>query len=240
MAKFQLSADPQGLAQPIYSSSASQLHGLGERAVIGGQVFRYVKAGTTALVVGNALQAPVQDVDHDQLVATAAAIGAETITVTTGSSAVTLNQYADGWATIAVTPGLGYQYPIKGHPAAATTATCVLTLGRPVEVALTTSSRVTLTMNPHKGVIQHPVTTASGVPVGGAVYPIAISEFGWIQSNGPGAGLIAGTPAVGQPVTTTGAVAGALTVHSAELSNVAYMLTTGVDQQVVPVYWLLG
>jgi hypothetical protein len=106
-------------------------------------------------------------------------------------------------------------------------------------VALTASSKVELTMNPYKGVIQHPVTTATGVTVGGAIWIIAATEYGWINTHGPGAALIAGTPAAGQPVTAVGAVAGALTVHSAELSNVAYMMKTGVNTEVGAVYWLL-
>ena len=92
---------------------------------------------------------------------------------------------------------------------------------------------------PYVMVIQHPVTTASGVCVGGAVYPVTAAYYGWIQSGGPGAALIAGTPAVGQPVTSTSSTAGSLAVHSAELSNVAYMMKTGRSGKVLPVYWLV-
>jgi hypothetical protein len=227
-------------AQPLFSSSATRYHTPGTKFMTtDGRIFRYVKAGGSALVVGNAIQAPAQDTDHDQLTVVSGAINSDEITITTGSGngALDANEYAGGFAVIDTTPGLGYAYPIAGHAAISASTNGVLKLAMPIQVALTTSSKVTLMKNPWEGVIQHPVTTATGVCLGGAVYPIAASEYGWIQSHGPGAALIAGTPAVGQPVTSVGAVAGALSVHSAELNVVAEMMVTGVDTKVLPVYW---
>jgi hypothetical protein len=236
-------ANGQAVAQPLFSSSATQYHELGFLATFGGQKFRYVKAGATALVVGNALQATVQDVDHDDVTCRATAIGATSLLITTGSSGGALdeNEYADGYAVVDTTPGLGYTYRIKSHAAiaASTNGSLELVDGESVQVALTASSKITLVANPYKNVIQHPVTTASGTCIGGAVYPIVASEYGWIQSGGPGAALIAGTPAVGQPVTSTSAAAGALSVHSAELNEVAYMMVTGRDGKVLPVFWTI-
>jgi hypothetical protein len=234
----------QGVAQPLFSSSATRYHELGFKATSGGRIFRYVQAGATALVVGNALQSQIEDVDHDDITCRVTALGATQLLVTTGGSGGALdeNEYQDGYAVIDTTPGLGYVYRIKSHAAIAASTDGALNLedGETVQVALTASSKITLVANPYRKVIQHPVTTASGVTVGGAIYPVAASEYGWIQTGGPGAGLIAGTPGVGQPVTAVGATAGALTVHSAELSNVAYMMVTGRSGKVCPVYWLLG
>ena len=74
--------------------------------------------------------------------------------------------------------------------------------------------------------------------VEGCIDIIAISEYGWIQTHGPGAALIAGTPAVGQPVTNVSSVAGSLAVHSAELPTAAEMMVTGRDGKILPVFWL--
>jgi hypothetical protein len=236
-------ANGKAVGQPLFSSSATQFHELGFKAFGGGRTFRYVKAGASALVVGNALQAAVEDTDHDDTTCRATAIGATSLLITTGSGngALDENEYAEGYAVVDTTPGLGYAYSIKSHAAiaASTDGALVLADGETVQVALTASSKITLVKNPYKSVIQHPVTTATNTTIGGAVYPIAASEFGWIQTGGPGAALIAGTPAAGQPVTSTGAVAGALSVHSAELSNVAYMMVTGRDGKVLPVFWLI-
>lgn len=233
----------QLVAQPLFSSSSTQYHELGFKATFGGQSFRYALAGATALVVGNALQTQVEDVDHDDITCRVTAIGATSLLITTGASGGALdeNEYAGGYAVIDTTAGLGYTYRIASHAAIAASTNGALNLvdGETVQVALSAASKITLVANPYRKVIQHPVTTATGTCVGGAVYPVTAAEYGWVQTGGPGAGLIAGTPAVGQPVTTVGAVAGALTVHSAELNNVAYMMVTGRDTKVLPVFWLI-
>ena len=230
--------------QSAFSSKATAQHAVGERAeTADGRRYRYVECGATALVVGDCIQSRLEDVDHDNVTVRATAIGATALLITTGSSggALDANEYAEGYAVIDTTPGLGYVYRIKEHAAIAASTDGTLTLlpEDAIEVALTTDSKVTLVPNPYKDVIQSPVTTNSGTPLGGAIYPIAANEFGWIQSGGLGAGLIAGTPAVGQPVTNQGATAGALTVHSAELNEVALMAVTGRSGKVLPVYWLL-
>lgn len=227
--------------QPAFSSTSTAQHRIGQQAHAGdGRKYRYVYAGGAALVVGNALQAPAQNTGHDQLTPSAASIGAASITVTPDSGAITANQYSGGYAVIDTTPGLGYVYQIASHPSWSS-GTLVLTLAPEdsVQVALTTDSRVTLVSNPYRNVIQCPQTTATNVPVGGAIYPITLNEYGWIQSGGPGSALIDGTPAVGQPVTNVASVAGSLAVHSAELPSVAHMLVTGVNTKVLPVFWLL-
>lgn len=239
-----LRSAPVALGQSAFVSSAKAVHSPGTPGeAAGGRKFRYVLAGGSALVVGNALQAPAEDADHDDVAVRATAIGATELLITTGSGsgALDLNEYADGWAVIDTTPGLGYMYRIKSHAAiaASTNGSLILHDDDPIQVALTTSSKVTLVKNPYKGVIQCPVTTATNTCVGGAIYPIAAGEYGWIQTGGPGAALIAGTPAKGQPVTSTSSAAGSLAVHSAELSNVAYMMVTGRDGKVLPVFWLL-
>jgi hypothetical protein len=218
-----------------------QLFPLGSRTVTrDGRTFRYVKAGASALVVGNVIQAPAQITTHDQLTPAAAAIGATTLVPTLdATNAVVANQYAEGWAVIDTTPGLGYSYPIASHPAAAASAAVTLTLpvDAKVQVALTTDSRITLVPNPFKGVIQSPVTTLTGVVVGVAVAPIAANNFGWVQTSGPCGVLIAGTPGVGLAVVVPATAAGAVVVDGAASATkvIGTMMVTGVDGKVLPV-----
>lgn len=230
------------VGQPLFSSSADQYHELGFVAEYKGCRYAYAKAGEL-LVTGNALQGPVEDVDHDDIAVRATAIGDRTILITTGASggALDLDEYAGGYAVVDTTPGLGFRYSVKGHAAiaASTDGALVLEDGETVQVALTTSSKITLVKNPYKGVIQLPATTLTGPVVGGCVYPIASGEYGWVQIYGPGAALISGTPGNGQPVTVSG-TAGALAVHSAELPNVAVMMATGRSGKVCPVFWNIG
>lgn len=206
----QLGGDLQIAAHNLFQESTTQLHKLGERATTGdGRKFRYAKVGGTALVVGNLLQCPAEVTNHQDLTPAAAAIGATSITVTLGATAATANQYSEGWAVITVTPGLGYQYKIKSHPAADASASLVVTLEDPIEVALTTSSRVDLVLNPYNGVIQCP-TTLTGAPVGVAVNNIAASSFGWIQTGGVASILADGANAVGANVVASNGTAGAV------------------------------
>jgi len=227
-----LTSDPQGAGQPLYTSSSTASHALGERLVTSdGRVFRYAKAGASNLVAGNMLQSPAKVDNHRALTPTAAAIGAETITVTLGATAATAGQYANGWAMISTGPGNGYAYPILSHPAADASATLTVSLGVPLIVALTASSRVDLIANPYNGVIQSPVTTLTGAPVGNAPYIITAAEFGWIQTRGPAACLVAGTPAAGAAVVVPGSAAGAVVVDPANDASfvVGTMQATGVD-----------
>lgn len=232
----------EGIGQVLLSSSATQYHPPGYVAqTANGCTYRYVLAGTTALVAGNVIQAPAQVTDHDQLTPSAAAIGATSITVTLDATLASLNQYAGGLAVIDTTPGQGYSYVIQGHPAASASASLTVTLdpADSIQVALTASSRVTLVPNPYRGVIQSPVTTLTNALVGVAVYPIAASEWGWVQTHGPCGVLINGTPAVGQLVGGPGTVAGAADINASTEQFIGSMMVTGVDAKILPVFLML-
>jgi hypothetical protein len=229
----QLTGDPVSAGQALYTSSATQIHRLGERLVTAsGNVYRYCKAGASALVAGNWIQSPAQIANHQNIAPTATfAIGATSITVTLGATAATADQYAGGQAVVTITPGLGQQLNISGHPAADASATLTLELDEPLRVALTTTTRIDLVPNPWNGVIQSPVTTLTGTPMGVATYIIAASEFGWLQRGGLTGALIAGTPAVGAAVVLPGTAAGAAVVDpaNAAVPMVGVMASTGGD-----------
>lgn len=175
-----------------------------------GNQYTWAKAGGVALVAGTLLQAPIEVTTHQNLAPTATfAIGATSITVTLGASAVTANQYAGGWFVTTETPGEGYKYLISSHPAADSGATVVLTLSDPLQVALTTSSHGDLVANQYDGVLINP-TTATSNPVGVATDVIAIGGYGWIQTKGVAVVLADGTVTVGTGVVASNATAGAV------------------------------
>lgn len=165
--------------------SEKQEFPLGEKVVSSdGRTFRYCKCGGTATVVGKMYQAPAEITTHQGLTPAAAAIGATSVTVTLGATnAVTANQYANGYLMVTTTPGQGYSYLIKSHPAAEASATLVLTLSDPVKIALTTSSVVDMVLNPYSGVIIQNTTKTSAV-MGLAVNIITATYYGWIQTGG--------------------------------------------------------
>lgn len=184
------------------------MHDLGSQMVTpDGRKFRYVKAGAVALVPGTLLQASAEVTANQNLTAVAAAIGDLTIS-TSSSITVTANQYAGGWVMVTVTPGQGYAYKIKSHPAV-TAGTCAFALEDSVQVALTTSSRLDLVANPYSAVVINP-TTATSIPVGAAIYPIAIGEFGWAQTKGVANLLADGAITVGTSLVASNGTAGAV------------------------------
>lgn len=235
-----LVADPIGTPLTQYDSSTTQAHQLGARMADNyGRIFRYAKAGGSALVAGNVVQGPAQVTTHQVMTPSAAAIDAVEVSATLGATnAVTANQYTDGFLVIDTTPGNGYAYVIKSHPAAAASAACVFTLAEPLKVALTTSSRVSLVANAFNGVIQAP-TTLTGTPVGVAIHPAAAGEYTWIQTHGLCPVLCAGTPAVGSAVGVPGSAAGAVVIDGAATSGlypVGTMAVVGVDGKNIPCY----
>lgn len=235
-------------AQPVFSSNAYASpsmvpHPIGCEGVDRyGRKFRFVRAGAVTLVVGNALQCAAEITAHQAMTPAAAAIGDKSITVTPGATSGAADLYADGIAVIDTTPGEGYSYPIKTHLAITASTAFVLQLatGWSVQVALTTSSRVNLYPNPYRGVIQSPVTTLTGIPVGACVYPIVATEYGWIGTNGSFGTLIQGTPDVGEMVSVPGSAAGAVNDYAAGAESVVgTMLETGVDGKIQGVRWIL-
>lgn len=203
-----LRSDVSVVGQPLFSSSSTQLHALGERCVTAdGREFRYCKAGATALVPGKLQQASAEVTANQDLTAVAAAIGDTSISASS-TVTVTANQYAGGWVLVTVTPGQGYMYKIKSH-IAYTAAAPTFQLEDSVQVALTTSSRLDLIANPFSAVIVNPATASSN-PVGAAIYPVAASEFGWLQVKGPCNLLADGTVVVGTSLVASNATAGAV------------------------------
>lgn len=226
-----LKGDPQGAGVDLFDWSTDQRHALGERFTTGdGRTFRYALAGAVALVPGNALQAPAQVANHLNLTVTAAAaVGATKVSVTLGATAAAQNAYKEGVLVVSTTPGNGYAYRIAGHAAIGSGGSGDIYLEDPIQVALTTSSKVDLQANPYAGVIQTPVTTLTGAPVGGAVSAIAAASYGWIQTRGQFAGLIDGTPGVSFCLSCPAAVAGGFAINSGTLAIVGRTLVTGVD-----------
>ena len=191
-----------------------------------GRVFRYVFATPTALVAGQLQQGPAEKTNHQNRTAPVAAIGATSLTVDLGATLAQLNEYAGGLMVVTVTPGQGYSYRIKGHPAAASDADILVTLEDPLEVALTADSRVDFVHNPYNGVIVNP-TTATGPVVGVAVDVIDAGKYGWIQSGGLVGCLANGAITVGANVAASAAVAGSV-IHAGSLNAVVGYAATGI------------
>lgn len=234
----QIGPTVQVTAQDLYTYSTVQQHTLGEKAFSAdGRTFRYVKAGATALVPGDVQQSPAIVANHVNLTPTAAvAVGDTTITVTLGATAATANQYAGGYLVVEKgTTGAGQSLLIKSHPAASSSATLVVTLSDPFLVATSGTVTVSLVANLYNGVIQTPVTTLTGTPVGVAVGAIPAASFGWICVGGVTGVKADGAITVGTVgVAVPSAAAGAAKVMAATLLQIGAFSKTTIDTQVTP------
>lgn len=214
--------------QDLYSSTTTQGGpngglNLGAEATSGdGRKFRFVLAGATSLVPGKLQQSQVETTAWEALNPGAVAIGATQFTTVT-TVTVTVNAWAGGYVFVTETPGLGYQYKIKGNTAA-TSATVTVYLEDPIVIALNTSSQVDIIASPYSGVIVNP-TTATGTIVGVAQTVITNAQYGWIQTSGPANVLAQGTVVVGEEVGASSTTAGAVVATSGVLADVGVAIT---------------
>lgn len=232
-----LSGAIQITSADLSSNSLTQEMELGSLAFTAdGRSFRYCKAGATALVPGKLQQAAAEITNHEDLAPTATfAIGANQVTVTLGNTALTANYYANGYMVGTKTPGQGFMYKIKSHPAADASATVVLTLEDALQVAVTTASRVDLIANQYQSVIVNP-TTATSNPVGVAVFPITAAYYGWLQVGGVCPVLVDDqTVVVGTNVAASNQAAGACEPATGVQASIGRAVTGGATTEYVAV-----
>lgn len=201
--------------QSIYETSTTQKARLGTRLQVGDRVFYYAVLSTSANVTaGNLLCAPQLVASHQSGIVTcgAATTGATTITVTMGT-AVTANQYAEGYINLASSglAGAGYLFRIKSHPAVATAASGTFTLYDPLPGSVA-AGPVNLVPNQYKAVKVG--SQALDRAVGVAPIAVTTSEYFWLQTWGPAAPRhAAATPANG--VLCAGTLGGVVVTNDA-------------------------
>ena len=184
-------------AQDSRDISSTQQETLGAKAYTkDGRVYRYAKAGTSALTVGTMNEQSAIVANHSNIAVYAAAVaGATEVKATLGATLATKDQYAQGYMLVNDAAGEGIAYLIKGHAAVASAGVIEVQLEEPLKVALTTSSEVTFVANPYKGVIVVPsAATSGGVPVGVSNVAVTAAYYGWLQSGGVCAMLSGTTP----------------------------------------------
>jgi len=234
----QIGGTVQVAAQDLVTTSTVSLHNLGDKAFsTDGRAFRYVKAGASVLVPGNAIQSPAVVPNHVNLTPTAvSAVGDTFVTVTLGATAATLNQYEGGYLIVELgTTGAGQTLKIKGNPAASSGATLRVELEDPFYVATSGTITMSLIANRYNGVIQSPATTLTGTIVGVAVAAIPAASFGWICTRGVTAMLVSGTPIVGSAVGIPTTTAGMAVADSAILTHIGVVAKAAITTQNTPV-----
>lgn len=231
-------------AQAILAESSTGLHVLGTyMETADGRGYRYAKIGAVATVPGKVYQGPALDATNLQpsggLTPAAAAIGDTSVTI---SSSITLaaNLLAGGYMSVAVTPGQGYTYLVKGNSAVSSAAGAIVTLEDPIKVALTTSSRVIFAKHPYDGLVIEPGTpTAKIAGVPNAI--ITAAYYGWVQTRGACAVLFTGTGVAGKVVgSLTGGTSGSMAPAIAATNIGGEHMATGITTEYSLIYLTIG
>jgi hypothetical protein len=208
-----------------------------------GRELTLVKAGAVALTSGVLVQDAAIIANHQNLAVTAyQAFSANgnvqpKVTVTLGATAATANQYAGGFVVVNDNAGEGQTLRIASHPAAAGSASLVLTLEEGAFPLITTASEVCLLPAHGMGVIIQP-TTVTGAQVGVTMGPIAAGEYGYVVSRGLAACLAQGAIGVGLGL-SVGTVAGSVAVAAATTARLGFASQAGVDTEYRMVYLTL-
>jgi len=224
--------------QDLLTSSSSQAMPLGAyMETPDGRGYRYAKIGAVATVAGKVYQSAALDATNQTpsgglAVAAAAAIGDTQITVTVGTLAA--NLMAGGYLSVDVTPGQGYTYRIASNTVASTTS--VITLEDPLQVALTTSSKVIFTKHPYDGIVIEPGTpTGMIVGVPNAIFTAAY--YAWVQTHGACAVLFTGTGVAGKAVgSLSGGTSGSMAPAIAATNIGGYHMATGITTEYSLIY----
>ena len=222
--------------EKITSTAADTGNPLGTRMVLpDGRVFRYSFANG-AVGAGKGVQSSIAlaNQDTDLAVNSATAVGANSVSITFGTSPntdVTADQYASGYLFVNDEAGEGHVYRIKGtnaHVAADVSASPAVDInlegGDTIATALTTSSQVGLVANPYKDVIITPAGAQTARCVGYTATDVADDEYFWAQTWGEAALFADGTLVIFESVRVSDGAAGAVENYATE---------TGAEEQVV-------
>ncbi len=215
----------------VRTSTQGPLYLPGTKGIDGstGDIYRYCQMGAVAGVVGKLYQAPIPVPNHVLQTAAAAIVGATTIVLTLGNTAVVANDYINGNVVVdlASNTGFGYTYTVDAHPAVAASGAFTIPLaGSPsrtvqsdglmvtgsesVQVAIaTTANSVSLVPNTWKKVILA-TTTLTAQVAGVSVVAIAASGWGWLKTRGQAMCLTDTTVVISQQVMISVNAAGAV------------------------------
>lgn len=227
-----------------------------------GRTVALVVNGTVALAAGVLVQSPAEITAFEKLAMTVptaqpATAGTFAVLVTNGATVLKANQFAGGYLVTASGTGIGQFLKIASHQPAAASATFIVTLEDAIVTTLDATTTVSLIANPYNGVLLNP-TTATGLPVGVSLYPLAastaptfdgtsgkltvngIAQYGFIVTHGIASCLIDSTVTnVGYPLgrsATTAGTMGVATLTTAAQIGISAQTQTSAQNGMVSLY----
>jgi len=179
-----------GWSQGLYEISSTAKEQLGTLRIDNfGRKFRYCQAGSSALSAGKLGLATVPAAGFLNIaLTTAAAIGTKEITQTiaaSGDNACDEDAFRGGFFMVNDGTGQGYSYPIDNSTEVKAASTSItITLAEGIQVALTTSSEISIIPPPggFSGVTES--ATEEAVPAGIPLVAVTGDYYYWAQTGG--------------------------------------------------------
>jgi hypothetical protein len=208
----------QGFSQGLLEQSSTKKEVLGRlQFTDDGRAFRYALAGGT-LTAGKACIMSVGVPNHIKVAQTAYGFsaGATSVSVLVGATAVTANQYDDGYLQVydGTAPAKGQNLLIASHSASAAGSEAItVRLKEPAIAAVIATDSISLVKNPWNGVT-HAAVLANGWA---GIAPINVTSgyYFWIQTGGVANVLMHDTSALGSLMTFSATDSGGLDVAAA-------------------------
>jgi hypothetical protein len=204
-----------GFSQGIYEQSATKKETLGKlRFTEDGRAFRYAKNGGVALTMGQALYMAECTANHIKQVNTGytMALGATSVTLLVGATAVTANMYDDGYLQIydGAAAAVGQNLLISSHGISAAGSEGVnFVLKEGIIKACIATDTYSLIPNPWNGVLAS-AALAHGF-AGVSIIPVTASYYCWVQTGGLCNVLNQGGTALGTMVNLSATASATLT-----------------------------
>lgn len=206
-----------------------------------GRLFQYAANGSTsvALAPGKLAQGAVSTANHVNRTGVTATVGQQTVTFAVGATAVTANQYQDGYLVVNAGTGAGQALLISGNTSASSSGSPTVNLKDAFTTATAVAdSKFSLHPNPWSAALIAASASATSVlPAGVPLVSMPASGFGWLQVGGPASVLANGTPALGSGVIPSATTDGAVDVEATTTvtARVGLMMITAVSTEYRPV-----
>jgi hypothetical protein len=174
-----------------------------------GRQFRYARAGGT-IGAGLLCQSEVPEANWDELNVNTFAVGDKSLLITTGATAVDLNEIAGGYVNVEDDTGEGYMYRVASNVANAGSAESAFILDTGVKLAAVAATTVGLLKNPYRDFIIHP-SPPTAIVIGVTQMAVVAGNCCWLQTKGPCSVLTEGTLVIGDSVQPSSSADGAVT-----------------------------
>jgi len=212
----------QGWNQGLYEQSATKKETLGAlRFTQDGRCFRYAKAGGTLTAGKNCIMS-VAVANHIKQANTGytMAVGDMTVSVLIGATALTANQYDDGYLQIydGAAAAVGQQMMISSHGVSAAGSEAVkLNLAEPVRAAVIATDTFSLIVNPWSGVT-HAAVLANGY-AGVTTIAVTSGYYCWLQTGGVACALVHANTVLGGEITMSATDSGGFDIAAGYTSK---------------------